>query len=242
MDFRVCALPISVVEIGLLVVAGLLAAGSATASQIFTVDPTSSSLTIVSATFENSPTRTYSTTVQPMPGSNFVRSLGGTVTADPVTGALESAELLVLGDDIMGDQIMIDRRGNSRDVGDIILMALGINLDTLGNAIFAAGMIDFDLALGSFRSSSTAPLSLIGVTTPAMNTGGSPSVTNSPGLIELDIPIAFLFDQITVIEGGTLSLELVGTIHATAVPEPSSGLLVAAGIVGLVLLGRDRRS
>ena len=53
--------------------------------------------------------------------------------------------------------------------------------------------------------------------------------------------IALAFDDILVIHGGVLSLELVGTLHATAVPEPSTALLVSMGVAGLALRSRGRR-
>ena len=94
------------------------------------------------------------------------------------------------------------------------LMDLGVDVDALGAVILSAGFIDFDLSLGSTRVSSPVAISLLGVTSPTMNTGGPAMITDMGSHIELVLPIALAFDDILVIHGGVLSPSLLGVVVA----------------------------
>ena len=226
-----------VLPLGLMLVSGI--AGTAQATTLFTIDSTQSTLSVESASFfALTPSGTFNTTLDPNGLSNFIRPLSGTVVADAVTGDVESLDLLVLGDPLVADQIRLDSRGNPRDIGDFSLANFGVAVDAL-SAVFTAGMIEFDLSLGAARVSSVSPISIAGVSTPAVNIGGPVTVMQDGLVVTLVIPVEFTFADVLVIQGGELTISLAGTIAATTViPEPTTAVLVALGLFTIAL---DRR-
>jgi len=214
----------------------LLCAGSAGATLTFVVDSDASSLGVVSAEFNKIPP-TFQTTLEPVSGDDWIRSLSGTFMADGTTGALESANIQIDATmPLAGDQYRLDSRGNPRDVGDIVLSALAFSVDIAGNATFTAGTIDFDLSLGDVRISSPTPFSLVGVTATTTNLG-TPVINGS----QITIPILLEFEDIQVFTNGAISFGLAGTIQGTVVPEPSTALTLTLGLAALAAY-RPRRS
>jgi len=214
----------------------LLFAGSAGATVTFVIDSEASSLGIVNAEFNKIPP-TFQTTLEPVSGDDWIRSLSGTFMADGTTGALESANIQI--DDttpLAGDQYRLDSRGNPRDVGDIVLSALAFSVDIAGNATFTAGTIDFDLSLGDTRISSPMPFSLVGVTATTTNMGDTVFIGS-----HITIPIVLEFVDIQVFTNGAISFSLAGTIEGTVVPEPSTALTLTLGLAALATC-RPRRS
>ena len=177
--------------------------------------------------------------LEPSPGTDWVRSVSGTLILDDF-GALVEANLQLLGAPLAADQIRLDSLGRPRDLGDLTLTAMAVSIDGSGFADMTGGTVEFDLSLGSLRVSSPFPFSLASCCAQALatNTGGAPIVTPLPGGAVALLPVLITFDDLTVISGGATSFVVFGVIQATEVPEVSTFTMLTVGLLALVGCGR----
>ena len=111
-----------------LVAALVVVASPAFATRVFTVTPASSNLTVSNVSISHTVGGSFVTDLVPQGTTNFTRLVAGTIVADEVTGAVEFADLDLMGDSLLGDQILMDRRGKPRDIGDFEFIDLRAEL------------------------------------------------------------------------------------------------------------------
>lgn len=216
-----------------------LTAAPAEAATMFTIERSSSILAVTNATFQTTAVPPFVTDIVPAAPNTFARLVDGTVVADPTTGAIASADLVVFGFPFMGDQIRLDSRGNPRDLGDFLLGGLTLGIDDLGNATITGGSIEYDLSKGSSRIVTTNPIDLVGDAAGFANTGGPPVFDMVGGLDRVSVPVLVDFVDLPAVPGGTVSFTISGTIVAV-VPEPGTAGLLGLGLGTLGWLGRRR--
>ena len=150
----------------------------------FSIDPLLSPLTVSNASLETSTTPPFLTDVLPAPGTDFARSVGGTLDADPITGVAMFGDLVLVGAPLVGDQMRFSTRlGDYRDIGDLVVTDLGLSFDALGNVSLSSGLATYDISQGSTRIVSIIPNDLSGDMSIFANIAGPPSVVDLGGTL-----------------------------------------------------------